>query len=187
MKIDSVLEKLRLLQLLVNDKGATSGEAQSAKNAIDRLLTKYNLSMDDLLDQQTKEYTYKYRTNAEKSVIVLSACRALGDYPDGYIDKSKKTIVMTLTHSEFVDVDQIVSVMLDAWRGMDKELKREQRLATERMKMAFIMKNNLGTGKDDSSDDNGNSGLSMSEIIDIVRMMRDMDTVSVNRAIGDGG
>lgn len=99
-------DKISKIYELVN-RGATEGERAAAKKALDRIMSKYNLSAESLSDIRLKEYVFKYTTELEEwllsriMVMMVSA---------EVIDRSKqrrwvKQIMSNLTHEEWIIIE----------------------------------------------------------------------------------
>ena len=58
MDKESRIEKLRKIKALADN--GVSGEAIAAQEALDRLLKEYGLTLEDISDEQRKDYDFKY-------------------------------------------------------------------------------------------------------------------------------
>lgn len=65
---DIIKDKIAKISQLVQ-KGATEGERQAAKNALDRLMNKYNLDDSVLSSLEFKEYVFKYTKAIELQLL----------------------------------------------------------------------------------------------------------------------
>jgi hypothetical protein len=102
-------DKLKKIYELVN-KGSTDGERAAAKQAIDRLLDKYNLTMEDLIDIDKKRYIAKY-TSVLEFMLLLAILKIMTD--DGFENtyrltfnyKPVREVAMYLTYLDWVTVE----------------------------------------------------------------------------------
>lgn len=104
----TIQEKLKKVYTLVKS-GATKGEQEAAKGALDKLLKKYNLEGIDLDSLDKTEYAYTYTTLMERSLL-FGIFRVLINHDfqkDKFIkDKSNsKTLYITLQYSDWVTTD----------------------------------------------------------------------------------
>ena len=63
---DKVKEKIAKVYELV--KRGVAGEQKSAEKMLNKLLEKYNISKDDLIDE--KEYYFKYASNLDEWLLI---------------------------------------------------------------------------------------------------------------------
>lgn len=87
----TIKDKLTKIYELVNH-GATEGERQAAKSALDRMLSKFNLTEADLISINTNPYIFKYSNSRE--MYLLSVIKNL------FLDKETKAFRRSLKVNE---------------------------------------------------------------------------------------
>ena len=60
------------------------GEKQSAKKILDKLLEKYNLSIEDIEEEQVEIFAFTYRGKWQKSLLIQIAYKVLDCQPSFY-------------------------------------------------------------------------------------------------------
>lgn len=109
---DQIREKLSKIYELVQS-GATAGEQAAARNALDRIVSKYNLTDEDLNNINLKEYVFKYASKMEKTLMVAIVRVFLNNGPSRttictYCNNTCKRVKefrIRLTYLEFVTVE----------------------------------------------------------------------------------
>lgn len=103
-------EKLAKVYELVNN-GATDGERAAAKQALDRMIDKYNINPDELESLNLKRYVFKYSTKLEYKLLHVIMCFFVPDavnnsYRSNYDGvKSVKQIVSDLTYMNWITIE----------------------------------------------------------------------------------
>lgn len=130
--IDPKLEaKLKKLYNLA--KQGVGGEAINAQNLLENLLKKHNISLDMLIDTETKKYFFTYKTEFEKDILFRLMSNIKEDSSISYLQrKGQKKIGFELTAYEYIEVEIQREAYTESWR---KYLEQAQ--------MAFIIANRL--------------------------------------------
>jgi hypothetical protein len=101
---DSIREKLSRIYSLVN-KGATEGERNAAKLALDRILKKYNLDESVLQNIDLKQYSFRYSTNNER-ILIISIVEMFSENKESLRWKTwTKEVVGTFTYYEWISIE----------------------------------------------------------------------------------
>lgn len=139
----SVLKVLRSIYALLIDPGSTEGERQAAQNRLDHLLKKYDLTLDQIIEQKEKKVTVKFDFDSpfEQTLLFQILFMVLdvgtisyGDrsWREGYTRKSRKYIWIELSSLQYVEVSSLYS-------HYRKALKRD----LDEFVSAFIYQNHL--------------------------------------------
>lgn len=127
-KLESKLKKLYTLS-----KQGVGGEATNAQNLLENLLKKYNISLDMLIDTETKKYVFTYKTEFEKDILFRIISNIKEESNFSYLQrKGQKKIGFDLTAYEYIEVEIQREAYIESWR---KYLEQAQ--------MAFIIANRL--------------------------------------------
>lgn len=109
---DSIIDQIKKVKLL-SEKGIDN-EKENAKLLLEKLLKKYNVSLEELLIEDRKEYKFKYKTEFDKKILFQCLAKFAPNVKEyrKYIkinNKVKKVakniIVVNLTKMEFLDVE----------------------------------------------------------------------------------
>lgn len=110
---DQIKDRIAKIYELVK-RGATEGEKGAAKEALDRLMSKYNLSEDELEGIDKKPYSFKYSTKLELMLFSQLTGFFLDEsllddaYRTSYDAKSLsrcKHVVINLTYLDYVTLE----------------------------------------------------------------------------------
>jgi len=72
-KAESIMETLRQIKALIDNPGTTEGERQAAISMYQKLLQKYHITADDLVDDTKYVYEYKYVESWELRLMLQLA------------------------------------------------------------------------------------------------------------------
>jgi hypothetical protein len=125
---EDILRKLQKLQSMI--KGGTENEALNAARIYDRLIEKYDVSIDEL---ETRERR-KFPCTAETFRYMAHICNFLGLSVYSTRGKAKPPLWVDATQAEMMLVADISSVVI----GMLKEQKRAARLRVNSYMLGFI-------------------------------------------------
>ncbi len=98
-----IKDKLAKVYELVN-RGATEGERAAAKNALDKLMKKYNLSNEVLSSINLNKYQFTYTSNIEFKILV-QIFKMHTTYEYSRITKGFKCLYNHLSYIEYVTVN----------------------------------------------------------------------------------
>lgn len=133
---ESIFEKLRKIKALA-DSGATRGEQFAARLALEAMLSKHGLTINDIHSQEVTEHLFKVK-QADYKVWLHCVAKAMG-YPEdmcvmaprwGEGVKTHKYVMMT--NQQYVDSITLFDFYIAAWR---EEM--------ESFSHAFLCKHNL--------------------------------------------
>lgn len=127
-KLKAKLEKLYALT-----KKGIGGEASNAKEILDKLLQKHNITIDMLTDEERTVYFFNYKTKDEKEILFRIFAVLQGSYSLRYRDViNKKTVGFKLTKYEFIEFCIQKEALFESWR-----------IFCKRAMFAFVFANNL--------------------------------------------
>jgi hypothetical protein len=102
---DHLKDKLQKIYELIQ-RGATEGEKEAAKKALDRIVKKYNLDESQLSSVFFKQYTFRYSSNIEQALFIY-----IVNYLHPHAFKSlfryfgEKRIYASLIYTEYINID----------------------------------------------------------------------------------
>lgn len=142
---ESLLDKLR--KVLAIAQSGEAGERDAAKNLLDRLLADNGLTMDDLSDNRKEKIWLKLRRAPEmRSLMLQIYFMVSGESHVEYWEcKATQEVAFMLTKIQAAQMRELYSVYAPA---LEKELKKARDVATR----AFLLKNDIGSGKVPESD-----------------------------------
>lgn len=130
--IDPKLEaKLKKLYALA--KQGVGGEAINAQKLLEDLLAKHDMTLDMLIDTETKKYYFTYKTEFEKDILFRVVSNIKEESNFSYLQrKGQRKIGFELTAYEYIEVEIQREAYTESWR---KYLEQAQ--------SAFIVANRL--------------------------------------------
>lgn len=138
--MDTIKEKLRKVHALATE--GLDGERAAAQVTLDKLLDKYGLTLQDIVDEATTEYIFKYHTPLERRLlmqITVSVTQSRETVIWTY--KRKKQVGIELTRAEFAEIKFLFLEFVPIWR-------EEQ----EAFLNAFCVKHDLLAPADENSE-----------------------------------
>lgn len=130
--IDPRLEaKLKKLYALA--KKGVGGEAINAQSLLGDLLQKHNITLDMLIDTETKKYYFNYKTEFEKDLLfrIVSNIKEVSNM-SYYQRRGQRKIGFDLSAYEYIEVEIQKEAYTESWK---KYLEQAQ--------SAFIVANRL--------------------------------------------
>ena len=146
---ESVIEKLRKIAHLAEQ--GYKGEAENARRKLEKQLTEYGLTMEDILRERKSCREFRCSNKQEFKLFVNIFLHRFGreseEFKGATYNKSAKKINVDLSDIDFAD-------FAPEWDYYRTEFARELRKTEEAMLVAFVNKFDLfnKTPKDDASD-----------------------------------
>lgn len=166
-KYESIVQRIINLQKLVEQ--GVGGEAENARIAIERIVAKYGLSLDEILaDDKPEFHVWTVKNKRERSLFI----QCLGVVVESWQPTTRELrnkIGADLTKLQFAEL----SAMFDFHRAnMDHEWKA----MSKNFFTAYVSKHDIYpiTGRDENRS-GGNSKLSREDILRIIAMQRGME------------
>lgn len=174
--------KSKLQKILALARAGVGGEKENATRMLDKLLGKYNITVDELDDSSAPitKCLFLYKNASEKTLLtqccyyVIDGKRAL----EGVRYKGLRgKVFILLTQAEYIEVDLMYSLHRKA---LAKHLKTQANVAL----LAYIHTNNIfGAELDDSSPKRRPKSLSEADTAAIIAMMRGMEPTPIHKQI----
>ena len=144
---DSVRERLRKIAALA--KQGYEGEAKAASLLLEKQLKKYNLTLEDVLDDVKKKREFRYANKIEREVLVDLLAHHFGEesseFKTGIVLPSKKKVIIEMTDADYADFSP-------EWEHYRREANREFKKQEEAFIIAFINKYDLFDKSKDNED-----------------------------------
>ena len=133
---ETLREKIRKIKALI-DKG-TPGEQIAAKNLLNKILQRYDLFLDEILEEEKSEREFSFpRDRYERRIFFQCLGIALETSDIRYrINKTESRVKVDMTRVQYLDFLETYNWYLRAFR---KRVKKSMDIFTS----AFIQKNNL--------------------------------------------
>lgn len=173
-RMETIKNKLLKIKELA-DRGI-DGEKIAAQHRLEQLLAKYNMTIEDIFNEQTKERMFKV-SRGQIALFVQFASSEIGDrYKNMYGFKQKPSeIYIELTDREFIDFDQ-------RWQWHRKQYIKEVEKQIDIVKKAYYHKHNL-FNKDTDPDDAEKSNITLEEYFQIIGMAAKMENVTFRKQL----
>lgn len=134
-----IVDKLRKIEKLANC--GVDGERKNAARMLRDLLFQHGLTLEDLSEENEKEYLINYRTTWEKKLLLQIYAKITGSSRIRYSKlKGKTGMFFKLGVTQYIDF----MAMYDAYRPA---LKKEM----ETLFMAFVSKHNISAPPNEDS------------------------------------
>jgi hypothetical protein len=119
---NEIRERLSKVYALVL-QGATDGEKKAASAALDRLMKKYNITMEQLADLTERYYYFKYKTKLHIMLFrQIVKVILLKDHSHIYRDTdAKKSLIIKLNYEDYITLESSYEYFK---RHMDAQFKK---------------------------------------------------------------
>ena len=165
---DKIIETILNLKNLM-ENASNQEEADAAKRALERKLSRYNLKLEDIVNkvEERRIYCFKYSSKEEKQILIQCVANLWGSeneiFQKSYRYKNgKMEMYFPLTKFEFICLKEFFDFHKN-------EFKRQFELMKEKLLLAYIENQSIY----DISPKEGKSKrskLSMKDIMDIAKM-----------------
>jgi hypothetical protein len=162
--MDTIISKLKKIKELA-ERGE-AGEAQAAKSMLITLLDKHGLTIEDIQEESTQKYTFRYAFSDEKD-IMLQCISKVTDDPKlkySYRRDRKKEFFVELTEWQYIESKDLINFHIKQYRDAKKK-------KMEAFKQAYLSRHSLFA----ESAEGGSSKLSEEELDAILREFYSMD------------
>lgn len=179
----------KILKLKELSERGVGGEMDNAKILLQKYLSKYNITLEEILkDKEKKEiYTFKYKSNFEKRILIQCVANLFGS--QSQIWKSirryrngKMEYLIELNKSEYV-------ILKDFYEFHINEFNIQLKKMQDNLLRSYIYKQDLYDYSDDdsiSSDNNSKeSKISYSDLMSILSMADNMNTNQYRKSLKD--
>lgn len=117
MTTETILNRIRNIKELSEDTGATEGEKANALDKLHKLLEKYNLTLDDLQDNQRQRYDFTYRRKWEKRLLIQIMAYVLESkdfdvwgYTNRDSNRRLQKVGVDLTKTEYEQINRLYTM-----------------------------------------------------------------------------
>ena len=135
---DSIMEKLRKIKALAEN--GVGGEVIAAQEALDRLLKEHGLTLEDISDEQSRYYEFKYSNEREMALMMQVLVHLFGSkshvFRTGRFVKKGKVVFLEMTKLEYIDFKNM-------WEYYRREWKKYMEKGLKEMLSAYVLKFNL--------------------------------------------
>lgn len=166
-KYESIVQRIINLQKLVEQ--GVGGEAENARIAIERIVAKYGLSLDEILaDDKPEFHVWTVKNKRERSLFIQCLGVVVESWQPTTRERRNK-IGADLTKLQFAEL----SAMFDFHRA---NMDHEWNAMSKNFFTAYVSKHDIYpiTGRDENRSE-GNSKLSREDILRIIAMQRGME------------
>ncbi len=162
-----IIDRLQKIKKLAQE-GKTVGEKASAQFLFDKLVDQYDITPEQLNEQQTKPYMWECENIHDQELLIQILSKVIQNQYMDLIEEDSK-IGLELTKLQYIEVDWMFGLYKSAF---NKELKL--------LKQAFYKKHELFP----PSDDDQKCNISQEEIQDIIKYFRNLKTIIPHKQIG---
>lgn len=177
--MDSIIEKARKI-LALAERGV-AGEAIAAKRALEALLTKRGLTLEDLQNERREKREFSIKNG--KEILVFNHCILKMFGGKSHVWENHHTykrdyrhIYADMTDIEYLDFKPFFEFHVKHFR---KELKKMLEVAAG----AYVNKHDLFDRNKSDGDDETTSDVDMDELLRILSAMESMERVSYHKSI----
>ena len=156
----------KIKQLYILSLRGVGGEAVAAKKGLDRLLKKYNMTIDSVISEEPKERELPTRTKVECQLCSQIVYAVLGKSGKSYGYKGSMGTYSKLTDAQYVEVSELLSFH-------KKHIKKEAKVLMEKFRLAYYQKHRLFPTCDADEAPNQKK-LSLDEQMEIMAMANNM-------------
>jgi hypothetical protein len=180
--MDSIIEKARKVLALVEQ--GVEGEAQAAKFALEALLKKHGLTIEDLKNEKRERREFSIKSRNE--ILIFNHCilnmfgHSSAVWGRTYTYKRDyRHVYAEMTDIEYLDFKPFFEFHIKQFR---KELKK----MIEATKSAYINRQNLfDPNSSQKEDDRKTSNIDMQELYRIIQIMDSMESASYHKILSE--
>ena len=178
--MERITDKLKKL-LALAERGY-GGEAENARRLLEAQLNKYELTLEDLLNEGKKRRILKYRGEEELRLVIQVLASVLGSknevFKGSTYNSSKKQIYIELTDLQFAEISDMIAFYK---RQFNKEKKR----LLKDLFSAFIQKHHLFDCGPIDKPNSESKDIDLEELFRILQLSRSMEDVTYRKAISN--
>ena len=166
--METIKSKILKLQALV-ERGE-NGEATNAKRLLDKLLSKYGLTIEDVLAEKEEKKWYKFnaRRKWEESLLFQCYYKTMNENEVSF-KRYRGTVSIELTAYQYAELSNYYD-----WNK--KQLAKELKQVVEDFTKAYIIRHNITSDRDDE-DGEEEKPLTPEEKYRLYRIYQLVDTV----------
>jgi len=170
-----IIEKIQKIKTL-SEQGI-DGEAKAAKLALEKLLQKHDLTLNDLESEEKKERCFIANGDNDKAALLMCTLKILGEkrYKTLFGYKGDAKCYIELTDYEFVELSNFYNFHKRNMRKEFKQMKID-------FQMAYQLKHRL-VSDDRIPDEEKERYLTPEQILKLIRYANEMQDVSFYKAL----
>lgn len=179
---DKIIETILNLKKLM-ERASNEEEADAAKRALDRKLQRYNITLEDIINQTEKKeiYCIRYSSKEEKQILIQCVVNLFGSESDIFAKSyryrnGKMEMYFPLTKFEFICLSEFFNFHKEEYKRQFEALKKK-------MLLAYIENQSIYDITPNKNKSNKKENLSMRDLEDIVRLASTMRTFKFRKAI----
>lgn len=179
--MESIIEKAKKVLALVEQ--GVDGEAQAAKLALESLLKKHGLTIEDLKDERRERREFSLKNRKEISIFYHCIANMFGKRSqvceNSYTFKHDyRHIYAEMTEIEYLDFKPFFEFHI-------KQYRKEYKKMIEAVSTAYVNKHHLFDPNPSDTEDGGKKPkIDMQELYRIMQVMEAMESASYRKAIG---
>lgn len=179
--MESIIEKARKILALVEQ--GVDGEVQAAKCALEALLAKHGLTIEDLKNEKRERREFSVKSSNE--ALIFNHCIINRFGHNSYVwdnhytyKRDYRHVYADMTDIEYLDFKPFFEFHVKQYR---KELKK----MLETVKSAYVNKHNLFDPNPSEEKEDGKSrNVDMQELYRVMAVMDAMESSSYHKALG---
>jgi len=172
--MEQIIDRLKKIKTLA-DRGE-SGEAIAAKHQLDKLLEKYDVSIEQLMCEERSTRKFKVQARHEQLFYQVCLFVAGNKAKNMWHYKGKRSgKYVDLTDSEYIDIEQL-------FEFHKKQFDKERKKLLKSLEVAYPSKHRLFNCDKNESDTKGKK-MSHEEYLEILRMINLLDDVTFFRKL----
>lgn len=176
--MDRIIDKIKKVMALAEQGEA--GEAQAARIALEAMLQKYGLKLEDLKNEKRHERTFQLKTLKECIIFYQCLANLFGKKSEAYrntgIYKRQKMVAADMTDLEYADFAPFFEFHLENYR---KERKKIMNSIME----AYVNKHKLFASDSGEEDQPEDEKIDFDHCLMVLGMMGTMAQVSYRKKL----
>lgn len=178
--MESIIEKARKILALVEQ--GVDGEVQAAKAALEAILKKNGLTIEDLKNEKRERREFSLKSGEEEYIFNHCIINMFGHHSHVWENhyrykRDYRHIYAEMTDVEYLDFKPFFEFHVGNYR---KELKK----MVEAVRSAYIQKNHLfDPNPSDDNDGKSRDDIDMQEIYRIMSVMESMETSQYRKSL----
>lgn len=169
--------KSKILKLKALAERGEKGEAINAQRLLDKMLHKYGITLEDVIDKSEEKnwYSFKCWKKYEKSVLFQCYYKVLNVNECSYNERSGN-VFFHLTAYEFAELSNLYQ-----WHKaqLNKEIKR----VVEEFTDAYILKHQITSDKESDDDESPLTKEDLERISRVMKLMNNVEDTSYCKMI----
>ena len=178
--MESIKDKLKKIKALADN--GVSGEAENAKQILNDLLLKYNITIDELISTEKETYSFEFKNKSQKELLFQIYGKVTNKPRLSYYTYRtvKNCIGFDLTPMQYAEINLLYGVYSEALESEKKILSKRHKEERNLFTAAFIRKHNIYPDVESEQDQ---KEIDIEKILKVLRMSEDMEDVIIPRGM----